>query len=76
MKMATIWTLPSMTLAERMRRTRDALACSVAAHLPKRIQYLTYIHVGSRAMTPRDVVPEVTFMQLLERAEGGPMPRA
>lgn len=39
MKLTTIWSLPAMSLIERLRRTREALAMSVAARLPVRIRY-------------------------------------
>jgi hypothetical protein len=67
MKLTTIWTLPGMAFAERVRRTVDSVACSVAYRLPKRIKYWAYIHVGSGVMRPDEVVPEVTYMELLER---------
>lgn len=72
MKLTTIWTLPAMTLAERVRRTVDLGAQTVAAHLPARIRYWTYIQVGSDAIHPDEIVPDVKFMDLLSRAPGGP----
>lgn len=72
MKLATIWTIPAMTLAERLRRTGDSLAFTVAAHLPKRVRYWTFIQVGGQAMKPGETVSEARFMDLLERAEGSP----
>lgn len=67
MRLSTIWTLPGMSFGERIRRTMDSVACSVAYRLPKRIKYWAYVHVGSNAMRPDEVVPEARFMELLER---------
>lgn len=68
MKLSTIWTIRSMSVPERLRRTIDTLACSLAYHLPKRVKYWAYIHVGTQAMKGR-VVPEATFMELLQDAD-------
>ena len=72
MKLLTIWTIPAMSLSERMRRTVDTAAFTAARLLPKRVRYWEFIQVGSRAMRPEDIVPEAKFVDLLERAEGGP----
>ncbi len=72
MKFTTIWTLPAATLGEKLRRTADWAAMTAAAKLPARIRYWTFIQVGSKAMAPNDIVPEVRFMDLLKNAEGGP----
>lgn len=72
MKLTTIWTLPTLTLEERLRRTADLAAMTAAANLPKRVRYWTFIQVGSKAMDKNAIVPEVLFMDLLKNAEGGP----
>lgn len=72
MRLTTIWTIPAMTIAERFRRTADLAAQTVAAKLPKRIRYWTFIQTGSAAMTETEVVPEARFMDLLKRVDGGP----
>jgi hypothetical protein len=61
-----------MTLGERIRRTIDLVAMKAAAKLPARVRYWTFIQVGSNAMPTNAVVPEITFMDLLKNAEGGP----
>lgn len=68
MKLTTIWTLPAMPLKERLNRTAEWAAQTAASKLPTRIRYWTFIQVGSEAMSPNDIVPEVKFMDLLERA--------
>jgi len=72
MKLTTIWTLPAMTLAERVHRTRDLANMKIAHRLPKRVKYWAYIQSGSSAMLPHEVVGEQTFMDLLKRLEGEP----
>jgi hypothetical protein len=72
MKFATIWTLPTLTLHERLSRTVDWAARTAAAKLPARVRYWTFIQVGSKAMPDNAIVPEVLFMDLLKNAEGGP----
>lgn len=72
MKLTTIWTIPAMSLAERLRRSGDWAAMTAAAKLPKRVRYWAFIQVGSKAIAPDEVVPEVSFVDVLERAEGGP----
>lgn len=72
MKLSTIWTLPGMALKERLSRTHDALAISIAIHLPLRVKYWSFILVGAKAMPDDQNVPEAKFMDLLKSAEGGP----
>lgn len=72
MKLTTIWTISATSLGERFRRTVDLAAMTIAAKLPARIRYWTFIQVGSKAMSPNAIVPDVKFMDLLENAEGGP----
>ena len=72
MKLTTIWTLPAMSLGERIRRTADLAAQTAASKLPARIRYWTFIQVGSKAMPADAIVPDVLFMDLLKNAEGGP----
>ncbi|MDQ5862438.1 MAG: hypothetical protein M3536_09270 [Actinomycetota bacterium] len=72
MKLTTIWTIPACSLGERLRRTVDLAAMTAARLLPARVRYWTFIQVGSKAMAPNDIVPEVRFMDLLKNADGGP----
>jgi hypothetical protein len=39
MRFRTIWTIPAMSFAERLRRTRDWFALYVGHKLPLRIRY-------------------------------------
>jgi len=72
MKLTTIWTLPAMTLAERVRRTLDLFDMKIASALPKRVKYWAFIQSGSSAMEPHEVVGSQGFMDLLQRLEGAP----
>lgn len=47
MRFWTIWTIPAMSVAERLRRTRDWAAMKVGAKLPLRIRFwVTMQEVG------------------------------
>lgn len=72
MKLTTIWTIPGMYFSERVNRTTELAAMKIAAALPAKIRYWTFIHVGSQAMPADAIVPEVRFMDLLKNAKGGP----
>ena len=51
MKFRTIWTMPAMTFAERLRRTRDWAAITVAVMLPLRVRYwVTLSEIGRATM--------------------------
>ena len=67
MRLRTIWTIPAMSLRERLRRTGDEWFLRTLAHrLPRRLAYWSLIDSGGRYMR-NDVVPEVSFMTVLER---------
>jgi hypothetical protein len=68
MKFTTIWTIPAMTLSERMRRTREWAAMTAASKLPLRVKYWAGIQQLAAASTkdPHQVVPEMTMTQILQ----------
>jgi hypothetical protein len=72
MRLTTIWTMPNMTLAERIRRTVDLAAQTAAVRLPKRVRYWAFIQQGAAGIPPNAIVPEVRFMDVLARIPGGP----
>ena len=72
MRLTTIWSMPSMSLRERLTRTYDWAMQVWARHLPQRVRFWAYIQVGTAAMGPNDIVPEARFTDLLERVPGGP----
>lgn len=71
MRLRTIWTIPAMSTRERLDRTADWAAQQVAWHLPPRIAYWSFIRLGVRAIG-NEVVPEVTYVDVLKRVPGGP----
>lgn len=72
MRLSTIWTMPAMALRERLRRTADWVDLKVAAHLPKRVAYWSFILTGTKAMGNDIVIPEALYVDLLERIPGRP----
>lgn len=71
MKLSTIWTIPAMSLKNRLARTADCADMEIAARLPKRVKYWSFVLVGGKAIG-NDVVPEAKYMDLLERVPGKP----
>jgi hypothetical protein len=67
MKLTTIWTLPAMTLRERLSQTGEAVVRTVAHHLPRRIAYWSYIDTTSRYIEDHEIVPDVPAMTILQR---------
>ncbi|QYC53741.1 hypothetical protein SEA_LEROY_75 [Gordonia phage Leroy] len=67
MKFTTIWSIPAMSLGERLRRTEEAFWRWLAHRLPRKLAYWSYIDTGVRHMGD-DVVPEVTYTEILKRA--------
>lgn len=73
MKLSTIWTLRAMSLRERLHRTGEWAVQAVAHRLPRRLAYWSFIDTGVRYMRPDEVVPEVRYTDLLQRAgQDGP----
>jgi len=68
MKLTTIWTLRGMSLRERLNRTGELVLIKIAHHLPRRLAYRSYIDTGVRHIRDDEVVPEVTYMDILQRA--------
>ena len=68
MKLTTIWTLRGMAFRERLNRTGEAFMRGLAHRLPRRLAYWSLIDSGVRYMESNEVVPEVTFMTILERS--------
>lgn len=51
MKLTTIWTMRAMSLRERLARTKEWAAMTVAAHLPSQVRYWVVIQVASQTAT-------------------------
>lgn len=65
MRLRAIWTIPAMTLAERLRRTRDWAAMAVAARLPLRIRYWVTIQMVGKATMSSPNVPATPLDEVL-----------
>lgn len=73
MRFMTIWTLPGCTLANRLKLTTDWAAQAAANALPARVKYWAFLQVGSGVLAHMNGdVGKVTFMEVLEKAPGGP----
>lgn len=69
MHLKSIWTMPAMTLAERLRRTRDWSAMAIGARLPLRIRYwVTLQEVGRATMTSKNV-PATPLDEILQKLD-------
>jgi len=74
MSLLHIWTIPACTVREKLHRTADWGLRWVAHLMPRRLAYWVLIDVGVKAieqMPPTQVVPEVTFFDVLERTGEG-----
>ena len=69
MRLSTIWTIPAMSIRDRIDRTLDWSAMRIAARLPKRIKYWTFILTGAKAIPNDAIVPEVLFCDLLKNID-------
>jgi len=73
MKLRTIWTLPTMSFVERLRRTRDALALSAVKFIPTRVRYWSTVmhiaHVTTRPPFDKTSIGMVSVTQLLDHIE-------
>jgi len=69
MRFTTIWTIPAMTLRERLSRTRDWAAQEVAARLPKRIRYWTTLQEIGRATMTSPHVPATPLDEILRNLD-------
>lgn len=68
MKIITVWTMPTLTLRERLSRTAEAAWRSAAHRLPRRLAYWSLIDSGVRYMETNEIVPDAPFMVVLERS--------
>lgn len=71
MKLRTIWTMPAMSLRERLRRTADAADLAIAARLPKRVRYWAFVLAALDA-TDNEVPHGMSFTTVHERIPVGP----
>lgn len=71
MRLSTIWSIPAMTMAERMRRTRDWGFQEVAARLPVRLKYFVTMQALARATSklPNANVPAIPLDDILKNLD-------
>jgi hypothetical protein len=69
MKLSTIWSLPSMTTPERLRRTRDWAAMELAAILPVRLKYYVTLQQIGKATMDSPNVPATKLEDILRKLE-------
>lgn len=69
MRFWTIWTMPAMSLRERLRRTREWAAMEVGAHLPKRVRYWTTLQEIARATRHSENVPATPLEDILQNLD-------
>lgn len=67
MKFTTIWTIPAMTLRERLRRTREWAAFIAASMLPLRVKYWAGVQQIAAASTvdPNKIIPEMDLEYIM-----------
>lgn len=66
MRFRTIWTIPAMTFGQRLRRTRDWAAQTVAAKLPLRIRYWVTLQEIGHATKNSEDVPATPLDEILQ----------
>lgn len=66
MRFRTIWSIPAMTIAERLRRTRDWAAMTIGANLPLRIRFWTTMQEIGYATSRSENVPATSLNEILE----------
>lgn len=65
MRFRTIWSLPGLSLSERLRRTRDWFAMEIASRLPLRIRYWTVMLELGHATRNSPNVPATPLSDIL-----------
>jgi hypothetical protein len=65
MRFWTIWTIPAMSLTERLRRTWDWAAMKIAFRLPYRIRYWSLIGMVALATKDSPGIPATTVDEML-----------
>lgn len=65
MRFFTIWSMPAMSLRERLRRTRDWAAMTVAGLLPLRVRFWATMQELGHATAKSPNVPATTLEEIL-----------
>lgn len=73
MRLKTIWTLPAMSIRERVRRTVDLFALQIAAKMPDRVRlWATILSINEVAARPefsRRAIGSITVDDLLRKED-------
>lgn len=69
MRLRTIWTIPAMSLGERLRRTQDWAAMEVGARLPLRVRYWVTLQEVARATRASENVPATPLDEVLMKLD-------
>lgn len=72
MRLKTIWTIPSMSMAERLRRTVDWSAMKTAKVLPSRVRYWVTLIEIAKATETSPHIPATPLEDILKNLQGGP----
>lgn len=70
MKLTTIWTIPAMSVRERLHRTRDWAAMGIAYRLPTRVRYWAFVFASLDALDG-EVPSGRTFDEVHQRVDAG-----
>jgi len=69
MRLSTIWTLPSMPLMERLRRTQEWATMEFASRLPKRVKYWVTIQEIARTTRDSPDIPATPLQDILRKLD-------
>lgn len=69
MRLKTIWTIPSMSTMERLRRTREWATMEVARRLPKRLRYWVTMQEIAKATRNSPNIPATQLDEVLKNLD-------
>lgn len=69
MRFKTIWTLPGLSLRERLLRTRDWAASEFGARLPLRVRYWVTLQELGKATVNSPDVPATNLSDILRELD-------
>lgn len=65
MRLSTIWTIPSMSTMERLRRTGEWATMKVAHSLPQHLKYWVTVQELAKATMDSPNVPATTLDEIM-----------
>lgn len=69
MRLKTIWTIPSMSTIERLRRTREWATMEVARRLPKSLRYWVTMQEIAKATRNSPNIPATPLDEVLKNLD-------